>query len=120
PMSNTKMHLPMTRFAKITAACLLGLALGAGYSGAFVLVGPDNQYPVLPAGFGDNWEIQDLGYNPYIGYDPLQIGPKNIGEEYRRNMPVLFYSYDRDFLQFFGSNGVAAVDQAFAMYNSLT
>ena len=47
-------------------------------------------------------------------------GPKNITEEYRRNVPIIYYSYDANFLSYFGSNGVAAVDSAVAVMNNLT
>ena len=47
-------------------------------------------------------------------------GPKNLGEEYRRNTPVLYYAADANFLDYFGSNGVVAIDQAFAILNALT
>ena len=50
-------------------------------------------------------------------------GPKNIGEEYRRNVPVLYYAYDVNFAGpddgFFGAEGEAAADQAFAIMNGL-
>ena len=36
----------------------------------------------------------------------------NLGEEYRWNSPVLTYSYDETFLNYFGSNGVVAVEKA--------
>src|SRR5207249_551713 len=39
--------------------------------------------------------------------------------EYRRNMPVQYYACDANFLDYFGSNGVYAVDQAAAVYNAL-
>jgi len=52
--------------------------------------------------------------------DAYPIGPKNLGEEYRRNTPVVYYSFDANFLDFFGSNGVAAIDSAVAIINSLT
>ena len=44
------------------------------------------------------------------------IAPKNIGEEYRRNTPVMYYTFDANFLDYFGSNGVAAVDSAFTHF----
>ena len=47
-----------------------------------------------------------------------QMGPKILGEGYRRNTPVMYYAYDANFLDFFGSNGVAAVDSAFAILNN--
>jgi hypothetical protein len=54
-----------------------------------------------------------------LGYGGLNA-PKNIGEEFRRNVPTYFYAYDANFLGFFGSNGVVAVDSAFTLLNNLT
>src|SRR5262245_12060000 len=82
-------------------------------------VGPSAGYGTLPGGFGDAWETPDIGYYP-SDVDGEAYGPKNLGEEYRRNTPVLYYTIDANFLDFFGSNGVYAVDQAFAVFNSLT
>jgi hypothetical protein len=73
--------------------------------------------PMGPTGNGgDRWQVPAIGYG--IGGD---VGsPKNLNEEYRRNTPVLYYSYDANFLGYFGSSGIAAVDSAMAMMNSLT
>lgn len=46
-------------------------------------------------------------------------GPMNIGEGYRWNVPFVTYGFDSGFLNFFGSNGVAAVEEAVALLNSL-
>lgn len=62
---------------------------------------------------GDAWQVSSLGYGG-IG------APKNIGEEYRRNTPVLYYAYDQNFSGFFGLEGETAVDGSFAVLNSLT
>ena len=43
----------------------------------------------------------------------------NLGEEYRWNSPVLTYSYDESFLNYFGSNGVVAVEKAIEILNSI-
>ena len=43
----------------------------------------------------------------------------NLGEEYRWNSPVLTYSYDESFLNYFGSNGVVAVEKAIKILNSI-
>ena len=43
----------------------------------------------------------------------------NIGEGYRWNVPVVTYGFDRSFLDYFGSNGVAAVEGAIAILNAL-
>jgi len=39
-------------------------------------------------------------------------GPMNFNEGYRWNIPVITYGFERSFLDYFGSNGVAAVDAA--------
>ena len=82
------------------------LAAGLPAAHAFVLGGPINEA----------WQVRDLGYA--LPYD--LVAPKNIGEDYRRNTPVIYYAFDETFLDFFGSNGVWAVDQAFAILNNLT
>ena len=46
-------------------------------------------------------------------------GPMNIGEGYRWNVPVVTYGFDRSFLNYFGSNGVAAVEGAICILNAL-
>jgi hypothetical protein len=95
------------------------LAAGLQASWAFSLLGPVN--------FGDDtWQQTIIGYNPlnngsappYL-IDGLLTGPKNIGEEYRRNAGYLVYACDANFLNFFGSNGVVAVDQAYAILNNV-
>src|ERR1700690_712653 len=63
------------------------------------------------------WQVRDLGYN--IGERGDLVGPMNIDEDFRRNMPVLYYAFDENFLGYFGSNGVWAVDQAFKILNDL-
>lgn len=57
-----------------------------------------------------------------IGYAlPGDIAsPRNLGDEYRWNVPTVYYTCDATFLRYFGSNGLAAVDSAFAVLNSLT
>ncbi len=81
--------------------------LAAGLSAqAFSLLGPTNSEP---------WQVHDLGYSLRMDVG----GPMNIGEDFRRNTPVLYYAFDENFLDYFGSNGVYAVDQAFAILNNL-
>lgn len=85
----------------------------------FALLGP-------LANGGDSWQTGTLGYG--LAYTELLTaggpedlgdigGPKNIAEGYRRNSPVLYYAYDANFLDYFGSNGVAAVNSAVAIMN---
>ena len=63
---------------------------------------------------GDAWQ------SPVNGFGPPRdsVAPKNLGEEYRRNTPVVFYACDQTFLDYFGSNGVVAVDNAYVTLNS--
>ena len=100
------------------------LAAGLGTSRAFVPGGP-----MLPSNGADSWQTADIGYG-YAYSESLTagapeflgdiMGPRNAGEEYRRNVPIVYYTYDTTFLNFFGSNGVAAVDSAFAIMNTIT
>lgn len=85
----------------------------------FALLGP-------LANGGDSWQTGVIGYGlPYSESltfgGPVDLGdiggPKNIGEGYRRNVPVIYYGYDAAFLDFFGSNGVAAADSAVSIMN---
>ena len=65
---------------------------------------------------GDAWQVPNIAYGL-----PGDIGaPKNLGEEYRINVPVLVYAYDATFLDYFGLTGAANVDGAFSMLNGLT
>jgi hypothetical protein len=73
---------------------------------SFALLGPINEA----------FQDQVLGYNPTPS-DGLETAPKNIAEEYRWNKPVLYYSMDEIFLEYFGSNGVVAIDAAFASFS---
>ena len=98
----------MLRIARIIA-CLALLALGTQPAAGFSLLGPLANSP-------DTWQIPDIGYG--LAED---IGaPKNLGEEYRWNTPVIYYAFDQSFLDYFGSNGVWAVEQAIAVLNGLT
>lgn len=64
----------------------------------------------------ESWQTPALGYNP-LGTD---VGaPKNLDEEYRHNIPVLTYGFDRSFMDFFGYPGVLAVDAAMEILNDL-
>lgn len=85
------------------------LALGIQTTLGFALLGPNNE----------PWQVPEIGYNP-LPIDAQNSAPKNIGEEYRRNTPVLYYTFDSSFLEFFGTHGVASVEAAMDMFNSLT
>ena len=95
----------MPRLAK-KLVCLTLLALSGHLAWGFALLGPINE----------PYQVDVIGYN--IGGD---IGaPKNNGEEYRRNTPTIYYSFDENFLDYFGSNGVVSIESGVAVYNALT
>ncbi|MGD1088591.1 MAG: Ig domain-containing protein [Verrucomicrobiota bacterium] len=96
------------------------LTFGWQAAWGFSLLGP-------VANGGDAWQVTLIGYNPLgvsaappFFIDGALTGPKNLGEGYRRDIPVLYYACDANFIDYFGSNGVAAVQQAFAILNNLT
>jgi hypothetical protein len=62
-----------------------------------------------------DWMQRTNGYhqNGDIG------GPMEIGQGYRWNVPVVTYGFDKSFLDYFGSNGVAAVEGAIQILKDL-
>jgi hypothetical protein len=102
-------------------SCFLLLAFGLQSSWAFSLLGPFPEFanytpPSLPGSFGDDWEVSTIGYG-YSGSGDIG-GPKNLGEQYRRNAQTYYYAFDANFLDFFGSNGVYAVSSAYTIMNN--
>lgn len=71
---------------------------------AFALLGP---YADWMAETNDYHQDGDIG------------GPMNLGEEYRWNVPVITYAFDDSFVNYFGTNGVAAVEGAIQILNEL-
>ena len=118
----------MLRFVK-KLVWLLATVVGYQSAFGFGLIGPN------PAGGNpDSYQSATIGYqlnqftgtgigttvSTMAGYPTGDMGsPKNIGEGYRRNTPVIYYSFDASFLGFFGPRGAAEVDKAMAIYNSL-
>lgn len=86
----------------------LGLVLMAANALGSAFVGPNNEA----------YQITDNGYNPN-DLDRAPIAPKNLAEEYRRVTPVIYYTFDQSFIDYFGTNGIDAVDKAFAVFNGL-
>ena len=94
--------------------CIGLLAASLTPSFAFSLLGPvANANPgSLTTLNSDKWQTPANGFNPTGPYsEPLGIidqapqGPKNLGEEYRCNAPVMYYACDANFLDFFGMSG---------------
>ena len=69
-----------------------------------------------PLGPYETWMAADLGYagdNGQIG------GPMSLLSTFRWNVPVITYAYDESFIDYFGTNGIKAIDQAIAMITNL-
>lgn len=83
-------------------------------------VGCQSSFSFSPSGpignGGDAWQVPAIGYGIADDLD----APKNIGEEYRRNIPLMYYSFDQTFLDFFGAEGATSVGQAYQTLNALT
>ena len=92
--------VPLPKFLTIA---MIGLALATN-AGAFSLLGPRT-----------DWMDVEKGYDPTFDIG----GPMNIGEGYRWNIPVITYGFDRSFLDYFGSNGIVAVEQAIDILNQV-
>jgi hypothetical protein len=73
-------------------------------SGAFALLGPVQSWMQT---------TNDVIVSGDIG------GPMCISNEYRWNVPMVTYGFDKSFLDFFGSNGVAAVESVIQTLNDL-
>lgn len=83
--------------------CLLFVVAGIPQVEAFSLLGPKEVWQLPSIGFEDN----EIG------------GSRNIGDEYRINTPVITYAFHPSFVDYFGTNGMKAVDQAIAILNKL-
>ena len=100
------------------------MTLAADRAFGFALSGP---LPASPG--GEPWQVITIGYalgNLQSGelgsptfYQDI-AGPHNIGEEYRRNTPFIYYAYDANFFGFFGLAGATNCDAAYGVFNSLT
>ena len=99
----------MKAFRKLVLA-IVTLAVTAWSACAFTLIGP---FAVDDT--GTVWQIGGLGYDLAgdIG------GPLALSEGYRWNIPIINYAFDQSFLDYFGSNGVVAVEKAIRILNDL-
>jgi hypothetical protein len=84
---------------------LLALVLPAGSAKAFALLGPYADWMDITNSYRAGWDVG---------------GPMDIGEEYRWNVPVVTYGFDPSFIEYFGTDGIDAVEQAVQILNDLT
>jgi hypothetical protein len=94
--------------ALLKRLCLasLVLAFATRTASAFSLLGPLGleTYQAAVIGYGIGGDVGD---------------PRNIAQEYRWNTPVVYYAFDQNFLDYFGSNGVAAVESGLDVLDRL-
>jgi hypothetical protein len=103
----------MSRLFQILVLSAFTLALRP--ASAFSLGGPLSGDPG-----GEDWQTIRLGYSDSgTTVNGAIMSPKNLTHEYRRNVPVLTYAFDSTFINYFGTNGIAAVEGAMAIMNSL-
>jgi hypothetical protein len=89
---------------------ILATSVGiAGGSHAFSLLGP-----------AADWQTERLGYHLLSPFEvAADFGPMPLGEEYRYNVPTIYYGFTPEFLNYFGQRGAQEVDKAFQVLNQL-
>jgi hypothetical protein len=96
------------------------LLLGSAREGlAYSLLGP---FKDGTTGVAEGWQAVGFGGLPQgLGYTLLFDigGPMFPTEAYRWNVPTITYAFDESFIRYFGTNGIFAVQKAFAILNSL-
>jgi hypothetical protein len=104
-----RMNFCMLRFVKQTFL-LLAVLIGCQSAFGFALIGPTPPPP------SDAYQTPALSYNP----GGAEFGtPRNLHEEYRRNTPIVYYAFDQSWWEYFGEAGIAEIEKAMAMYNSI-
>ncbi len=79
----------------------------------FALLGPYETWMQPTNGFGLPTAFESLTVPGNVG------GPMCISNGYRWNVPVVTYGFDQSFFDFFGTNGVAAVEGAIQTLDDL-
>ncbi|HEX7860506.1 MAG TPA: hypothetical protein VF773_09285 [Verrucomicrobiae bacterium] len=103
----------MSRLLQILT--LLAFVVLARPASAFSLGGPLGGAPG-----GEAWQDFRHGYSDVgNGYNGAIMSPKNLTHEYRRNVPFLTYAFDLTFINYFGTNGINAVEAAMEILNDL-
>src|SRR5688572_5225424 len=83
------------------------------FCAVFVLVANVSGFSLL--GPYRSWMTESLSYR-----QPGDIGGPTFGTAaYRWNLPTITYGFDQSFLDYFGEEGVRAVEDAFAILNAL-
>ena len=105
----------MRIWLKISFLLVVSIALNTLTVCAFSLLGPYEPWMEKTKGFRQTSAVM-LQYS----VQPADIGgPMDITNEYRWNVPVITYGFDQSFLDYFGTNGMAAVESAIQVLNNL-
>jgi hypothetical protein len=107
----------MLRKLTISAGLFLALA-AARQAGAFTLWGPLEAWQTADMDYGQRFYYANVETDTGLGWME-NGGPKNFGEGSRLTTPIITYGFDDTFLQYFGAQGVAAVDAAMHVLNGL-
>lgn len=89
---------------------------------ALLGVAPDARAFSLLGQLDASYQTADLGYSVGIIISSREQdlgGPMNLDEEYRWSSPILVYGFDTTFKEYFGEQGVAAVEAAIKIFNDL-
>jgi hypothetical protein len=98
---------------------ILLLAAGAQSASAFSFWGTKEAFQTDAFGYDRLTEIEYPATHWNLIDPEISYAPHNLGEEFRWNIPVLYYTYDPSFLNYFGTVGATQVDGAFAILNNL-
>src|ERR1041384_1635954 len=82
----------------------LGLVTWLPAAFSFSLLGPAGPWQTAQLNYGNGGDFE---------------APMNLGEEYRWNTPILTYAFDPTFINYFGTNGIAEIEQAIKILNDL-
>jgi hypothetical protein len=94
----------MLRHFRTVVLSLLLLVAGTQKASAFSLLGAFTA-----------WQDSTLYYTQLADNG----GPMNLGEEYRWNTDTITYAFDESFLNYFGTSGVKAAEEAIKILNDL-
>jgi hypothetical protein len=101
----------MNRLTKLLGF-LVAFWAPTGVGMAFSLLGPSGEQ----GNAAKDWQVERIGYNLTgdIG------GPMQLIEAYRWTVPTITYAFDSAFINYFGTNGMAAIDRAMLFFNGVT
>ena len=85
----------------------------------FLLVGAERLCAFSLLGPRPPWQTTRIDYQPPAPGTRSIGGAMNINEEYRWNVPILYYGYSPEFLTYFGQKGVEAIEEAVAIMKDL-